>query len=161
MRALGVDPGLKNCGWGVVDLSVAGFKWQGSGTWYTDDSLSLGCRLDRIFVQLSSTIAQFQPNIIGLEKVYMGKNTNSAMTTAMVVGHVHRKAYMNDCEVLEFTPSQLKKAVTGNGKASKDEMYRMLVMRLGHLPDNTDHAWDAIGCAITALNWNPRLEGAR
>jgi len=150
---LGIDPGYGRMGFGVIyvegpniELVDYGVATTTSGDTFENRLLHLGNDLHELFVH-------HQPHVVAIEKLFFGKSSTTAMKVAHARGVALLMAAQSGSPVFEFTPSQIKKAVTGDGKATKAAMQKMVKQLLG-LPKipKPDDAADALAVAITASN---------
>ena len=150
-RTIGVDPGLADVGWGVIDADGDGSDAQlvAYGTIRTPAGTPLAQRLQTIHDALSGVIVQYRPTAAVIEQLYFARNVK----TAMVVAHGRAACILatapHDVEVFEYTPLQIKKALTGHGRASKIQVQQMVraVLGLEDIP-KPDHAADALAAAL-------------
>ena len=144
---LGIDPGLANTGWGVVQQAGSQLSCVAYGCVATNSQDALAARLAKINEQIAAVIAKYQPTALGIESVWFGENTSSAFATGQARG-----AALVACaglEVAEFTPRQIKLAIVGTGTAEKEQVQFMVQKLLGlPAPPEPDHAADALAAAI-------------
>jgi len=149
VRILGIDPGLANCGWGVVSLEKQRLSALAYGTISTsaDDAISL--RLGQIFSELHVIIERYQPTELGIETIYHKANSKSALATAQARGAALVAASTLDLVIGEYAPAVIKKNVVGTGTANKEQVQYMVraILGLDHTP-SPDHAADALAAAI-------------
>lgn len=144
MRILGVDPGLTRCGVGIIDLGKGReLSLVDVRVLQTDPSLDLAERLGLIKRQLNDVIDQFQPHHVAIERVFAQHNLRTVMGTAQASGIALVEAYERGLPVELHTPSEVKAAVTGNGRANKVQVANMVkrILNMGEqklLPDATD-----------------------
>jgi crossover junction endodeoxyribonuclease RuvC len=147
MRILGIDPGLRITGFGVVDQEGARLVYVASGRIRTPDG-DLAQRLKVILDGLAEVINDHRPALVALEKVFVNVNPNSTLMLGQARGTAMCAAVMHGLPVAEYTALQVKQAVVGNGHAQKrqvQEMVRRLLKLAGYpSPD----AADALACAI-------------
>ena len=153
MIILGVDPGLANTGWGIVETRGAQCRARAYGCVSTKASQPLAERLNAIFYELSEAIEHYGPTQLAIEKVFFGENVRSAMATAHARGVAIVAAAQAGVEVGEYTPMQIKQAVVGTGAADKRQVIYMVrnVLALDHDP-RPDHCADALACAVCHAN---------
>ncbi|MEY4366626.1 MAG: hypothetical protein RLZ28_41 [Actinomycetota bacterium] len=165
IRVLGVDPGLTRCGVGVIDVepsrkvqlvSVDVFK--------SDASLDATARVGKIAVMLAKLIDDAKPQSIAIERVYADTNVSTVMGTAQISGVVMYLAHIRGIPVTLHTPTEVKAAVTGSGRAGKDQVGKMVatILGLGEVPKPADaadalaiaicHAWRALSIGIGATS---------
>ena len=156
MRVLGVDPGLTRCGVGVVD-SVSGRRVQfvAAGVIRTDPAKSVDLRLLGIQQGIEQWLTEFQPDVVAVERVFAQHNLHTVMGTAQAAGIAIVQAAQRGIAVAWHTPSEIKAAVTGSGRAEKPQVQYMVqrILQLSELPQPADAA-DALALAMTHL-WRP------
>ncbi|OQX28981.1 MAG: crossover junction endodeoxyribonuclease RuvC [Spirochaeta sp. LUC14_002_19_P3] len=163
-RVLGVDPGLAQTGWGLVDSDGNRHKHVDHGTIATNSGEPPELRLLTLHREMSAIISAFKPMAVGAEKLYFARNVSSAMPVAQARGAVLLTAALHGLRVEEFTPNTIKESVVGTGSADKSQIGKMIMLLLGltEAPD-TDHAADALAVAITFIHREAvsELYGAR
>ena len=151
MRILGIDPGLRTTGFGVVDVTGAHLQYVASGTISTThlDTGQLPARLGVLFAGLHEVVARYQPDCACVEIVFVNVNPQSTLLLGQARGACVAALGSKDLAVAEYTALQMKQAVVGHGRAAKSQVQEM-VRRLLQLPGlpGTDAA-DALGLAIT------------
>jgi len=151
MRILGIDPGTGILGFGVIDVAANG-KTQlvDGGVIRTPVKEDDAVRLQTIYEELTDIIAATKPEVVSVEKLFFTKNVTTAMTVAQARGVVLLCAKQAGMEIFEYTPNQIKQAITGYGKADKKQMQEMvrLLLGLSEVP-KPDDAADAIAAALT------------
>ena len=150
MVILGIDPGLANTGWGVIETRGSQCRARAYGCVHTDKDLTLPMRLKRIHDEIAEVIMRYSPMEVAVEEVFFCSNAQSAIATAQARGAAIVACTGCGLEVGEYTPMQIKQAVTGYGKADKKQIQQMVKLLLGmkEIP-KPDDAADAIACAIT------------
>lgn len=146
---LGIDPGLAHTGWGVIAQQKSRLSCVAYGCVSTPKDVPLAYRLMKIHQQIHAVIAHFGPTCVGVETVWFGTNTRSALATAQARGAALVACAEHNLEVKEFTPTQIKLSVVGEGSADKNQVQYM-VRRILMLdaPPYPDHASDALAAAI-------------
>ena len=149
VRILGVDPGLANCGWGVIALSGNKLKPLAYGSISTEANEYLPARLATIYDELSAIIIKYSPSELSIETIYHKGNPRSSIATAQARGVALVTAARSSLVVSEYAPAAIKKAVVGSGSATKAQVQFMVqnVLALDHTPE-PDHAADALAAAI-------------
>lgn len=150
MRVLGVDPGLTRCGLGVVEGSPGKpLRLIAVDVVRTSASMPLGERLLAIESKLDEWIAEFGPDAVAVERVFSQHNVRTVMGTAQASGVATLVAARRGLPVASHTPSEVKAAVSGNGRADKNQV-AFMVMRLLRLDDKPApaDASDALALAI-------------
>lgn len=147
-RILGVDPGLRITGFGVIEKSGNSLSYLASGCIKTDANASLPRRLGTIHAGLCELVAQYKPDQAVVEIVFVNVNPQSTLLLGQARGAAITALVAGGIEVAEYTALQVKQAVVGNGKAAKEQVQHM-VRRLLSLPgDPSPDAADALACAI-------------
>ena len=153
MLALGIDPGTAICGYGVVEMKGGVLRPVFYGSILTDKDWKPEERLRRIHQDISDIVGHFHPDFMSIEKLYFNRNVNTAIPVAQARGVVLLAAAETNLPILEFTPMQIKKSVTGTGAAEKKQVIFMVQRLLGIRekiePDDTA---DALAAAICGLN---------
>lgn len=150
VRVLGVDPGLTRCGVGVVEGSVGRpLSLVDVGVVRTPADLDLARRLLRLERALDDLVVRLRPDVVAVERVFSQHNVRTVMGTAQASGIAMLVAARHGIEVHLHTPSEVKAAVTGSGRADKDQVAAMVtrVLRLEAPPKPADAA-DALALAI-------------
>ena len=161
-RILGIDPGLTRCGVGVIDVDdrrncalVEVFVAK------TKPSSELASRIGDIAIEIEKAIKTHLPQRIALERVFAQANLRTVMGVAQISGVVLYLAHKYEIPLSFYTPSEVKAAVTGSGRAPKDQVGTMVakILKLDELPKPADAA-DALAIAITsAWKATPSVEG--
>lgn len=152
MRILGVDPGLALTGFGVIEGATRPTAVR-FGEVRTSSKEPEGGRLHRIYEQISTVIRELAPDVLAVEQLFFNKNTRSAMAVGQARGVILLAAAEAGLEIHEFTPLEVKLAVTGQGRAAKDQVGYMVKMLLGlsEVPRPDDVA-DALAVALTCAH---------
>ena len=147
MRILGIDPGLKITGFGVLEKNGARLSYIASGRIRTPQG-DLALRLKVILDGLTEVIAAHQPTLVALEKVFVNVNPNSTLLLGQARGTALCAAVMHGLPVADYTALQVKQAVVGNGHAQKRQVQEMVKRLLKLAGDPSPDAADALACAI-------------
>ena len=150
LRILGIDPGLRTTGFGVVEALGQKLRYVASGTIKTDATLArqLPARLKIIFDGVREVAARYQPSCASVEIVFVNVNPQSTLLLGQARGAALTALVSAELEVAEYTALQMKKAIVGHGQARKEQVQEM-VMRLLALPGLPGKdAADALGLAI-------------
>ncbi len=156
-RVLGIDPGLTRCGYAVIDGRGAGSATAVSmGVIRTPSSDPLPQRLAALRTEFTALIAEFEPDVVAVEQVFFQTNVRTAMSVGQASGLALAEAALAGCEVIQYTPNQVKDAVAGWGAASKEQVQKMVQarLRLTSLPQPADAA-DAAALALCHLAMSP------
>lgn len=152
-RVLGIDPGLANTGFGVVEYRDGRYRMAGYGVIETEAGSPRGERLLALYNRLAAVIDEFRPSEAAMETLYFARNAASAMGVAEARGVASLCVAQAGVPLGEYTPNQIKLAVTGTAAADKKlvERYVKLLLALEAEP-KPDHAADALACAIARLH---------
>ena len=147
MKILGIDPGLRITGYGVLEKEGATLTYISSGCIKSPDG-ELPDRLKNIFVSVQEIIDRFQPEQVAVEKVFVNVNPQSTLLLGQARGAAICAAVARDLTVCEYTALQVKQAVVGNGHAKKEQVQEMVkrLLKLAGYP--SPDAADALACAI-------------
>ncbi len=118
MRVLGIDPGLGRCGWAVVERAARGATALGYGTVHTRGE-AVAPRLAELAARLRDVVARYEPDSFAIERLFVNANVRTAMTVGQASGVALLVAAEQGLPVAAYTPSQVKRAVTGTGSAPK------------------------------------------
>ena len=154
-RVLGIDPGLANTGFGVVDYINGRYRMVSYGCITTKSDEPHGQRLMKIYSNLCAVIDEFQPTEAAMESLYFAKNASSAMMVSEAKGVVSLCLAQHCLDLHEYRPVQIKQAVSGSQAADKElvQKYVKLLLGLEAVP-KPDHAADALAGAITHLHYS-------
>jgi crossover junction endodeoxyribonuclease RuvC len=148
IRILGIDPGLRSTGFGVIDKAGSTLSYVASGCVKTDSEGSLPQRIATILDGLAEIIATYHPHQAAVEIVFVNVNPQSTLMLGQARGAAIAALVTAKLPVAEYTALQVKQAVVGHGKAAKEQVQAM-VARLLKLPGTpTADAADALACAI-------------
>jgi crossover junction endodeoxyribonuclease RuvC len=150
MRILGIDPGTGILGFGVIEVQKGKSQLVDAGVIRTPVHEDDAVRLQTIFDELTDIIAATKPTQMSVEKLFFARNVTTAMTVAQARGVVLLCGMQAGLQIAEYTPLQIKMAVTGYGKADKKQIQEMVRVILG-LKDvqKPDDCADAIAAALT------------
>lgn len=153
MIIMGIDPGLANTGWGVVETRGAVCRARAYGCVTTSANAPIAERLGKIYAEISSAIDRYDPTQLAIEKIFFGENARSAIATAQARGAAIVACAQAGLQVGEYTPMQIKQAVVGSGAADKRQVIYMVrnVLALDHDP-RPDHCADALAAAVCHAN---------
>lgn len=149
MLILGLDPGIADTGFGVVKKEKDKFRLIECGSVKTKAGLPLPERLGELRQKLSGLIKKHRPDTVAVEELFFAKNAKTAIAVAQARGVLLATARENGCAVREFTPLEVKMAITGYGRADKNQIQQMVktVLSLQTIP-KPDDAADALAVAI-------------
>ena len=149
MIILGIDPGIANTGYGVVESQANRLTLRDFGNITTKPQTASEVRLKQIYDAVTHLIAKFAVESIVLEDIFFSKNVSSAFTLGEVKGIVKLAAANAECPIAFYTPTQVKQAIVGYGRATKSQMQKMVqaLLQLKE-PPRPDHAADALALAL-------------
>jgi len=151
---LGIDPGLADTGYGVIEKEANGkLVCLEYGTIKTPAKENLDMRLEMINLKLDKIIKKYKPKLMGVEELFFCKNVKTALVVGQARGVILLTARQNKVPIVEATPLQVKQAVSAYGQASKLQVQKMvkLLLNLKELP-KPDDAADALAVAICFAN---------
>lgn len=151
MRILGIDPGTGILGFGVIDAqSASQAKLVDAGVIRTTAKQPDSQRLLTIYRELSGVIKELKPQVMAVEKLFFAQNVTTAMSVSQARGVVLLCGEQHNMKLFEYTPLQIKQALTGYGRADKQQMQEMVRIILG-LPEipKPDDCADALAAALT------------
>jgi crossover junction endodeoxyribonuclease RuvC len=154
MRILGIDPGLQVCGYACLEVDDDATRLIEAGVFCTPTDLPIEQRLNRIADDMGQVLTSFKPEVVAVEELY---SHYAHPKTAILMGHA-RGVILQKCaeaaiEVKSFSATRIKKSITGNGRASKEQVQRTIqtILFLPKLPEPNDVA-DAIAAALCCAN---------
>ncbi len=148
---LGVDPGIADCGWGVVRRTGGALTCVDYGVIATDADDPMPTRVNALFSALRGLIVRHHVNAVAYEDLFVGRvNASTVLRVARALALLELAAFEYGKPIAVYTPSQIKKQVAGNGKAEKPQVGYMVgvLLGMGAVP-KPDHAADALAAAIT------------
>lgn len=150
MRIIGIDPGTGILGFGVIDVVGGRSKLVTAGVIKTPAHTPLDQRLEEIFHGLNQIIAETQPNVMSIEKLFFAQNITTAISVSHARGVAMLCGRLAHLSIAEYTPLQIKQTLTGYGRAEKKQIQEMvrLHLNLQTIP-KPDDAADALAAAIT------------
>jgi crossover junction endodeoxyribonuclease RuvC len=150
---LGIDPGIADTGYGVICLEANRMKCLDYGSIKTSSKSPLPERLEKLSDELHEMIRRWKPEIVAVEELFFCKNVKTALVVGHARGVVILTARQNKVKTVEFTPLQVKQAVSTYGRAEKSQIQKMVkvLLNLKEIP-KPDDAADALAIAICAAN---------
>ncbi len=154
MIILGIDPGLRICGYAVIKSGISGTELLEAGTVRADTQADLACRLSQIAEDIDKILDACSPDIVAVEQLY---SHYAHPRTAILMGHargvIFQRAGVRDIKVVDYSATKIKKSLTGNGRATKQQMQRAIgsALNLEKPPKPADVA-DAIAIALCCAN---------
>ncbi len=156
MRVLGIDPGYNIIGYGVIETN--GFKVIDFGVITTPKTMTISTRLNTIYKAMIELIDTFKPDEVAFEELFFNTNTTTAIPVAEARGVLIVACKQHMDRLYEYTPLQIKQALTGNGRAEKKQVQFMVknILGLTSTP-KPDDAADALAVAICHIQTNSRI----
>lgn len=151
MKILGIDPGLGRCGFGLIETSAKrGAKALDYGVITTTVDAPLPERLKELYDSLVQVLSETNPEIVAVEKLFFSKNITTGIAVAEARGIVLLACEQKNLTIYDYSPNEIKKALTGYGAANKSQMQEMVRMHLNlEQKPKPDDAADALAAAIT------------
>jgi len=155
MIILGIDPGLATTGYGLINCTGDKIELIKYGCVKTLAGGEFSIRLLKICSELNKIIKKYRPSKIAVEQIYFCKNVKTALLVGQARGAIILTAINNNLPVSDFTPLQIKQAITGYGRAEKNQIQQMLkiILKLKNIP-KPDDAADALAVAICCAHTN-------
>ncbi|WP_169542978.1 crossover junction endodeoxyribonuclease RuvC [Sneathiella aquimaris] len=148
MRLLGLDPGLRHTGWGIIEAEGNSLRHLANGAVASDASLDLAGRLVQLFEGIEKVIADWQPQEAAVEETFVNKNPVSTLKLGQARGIALLVPALHNLAVEEYAPNKIKKSVVGAGHAGKEQIHAMVSMLLPGCKIANEHAADALAVAI-------------
>ncbi|MDQ5969993.1 MAG: crossover junction endodeoxyribonuclease RuvC [Patescibacteria group bacterium] len=150
MRILGIDPGTAIVGFGVIDVDGQEKTMIDAGVIRTPANQELELRLETIYIEINEIIKANKPELMVIEQLFFGRNVTTAISVSHARGVIVLAGQQAGLKIEEFTPPQIKQALTGTGSADKKQVQEMvkLLLNLKEVPQPDDCA-DALAAALT------------
>ncbi len=148
VRIIGLDPGLRNTGWGVIEASGNRLSWVADGAVHSDVDAPLAERLLQLHRQLVEVLERYQPDEAAVEETFVNKDARATLKLGQARGVVMLAPAQRGLAVAEYAPNMVKKAVVGAGHAEKDQVKHMVKLLLPRAALTTADATDALAIAI-------------
>lgn len=152
VRILGIDPGLRHTGWGIILVDGPRLSHIAHGVIKPDTSLPLAERLAVIYRGVTELTSKYRPGLGGVEETLVNAGPQSALKLGQARGAAMTALAIAGVDVAEFAPRRVKQTVVGTGKADKEQIMFMVKRLLPRAGDMTSDAADALACAICAAN---------
>jgi len=153
MIVIGIDPGVARLGYGVIKVDKGVATPLCYGCIQTKAGRRQAERLLAIYMEITALLTKYPPDFLAIEKLFFTKNVTSAMSVSEVRGVILLAAEQHNIPVEEYTPNQIKQAITGSGRADKEQMQEM-IKRLLHLDEvpKPDDAADGLSIALCHIH---------
>jgi len=162
MRVLGIDPGIASTGWGLVELQRGKLKPLVYDTICTAPETEMQERILSITHAVEKVIHEHSPDSVSIEDIFFLRNVSSAIPVAKVIGAILHLTSLQQISFACYTPLQIKLAITGMGKASKQQVAQMVAFLLGMKEGKAlNHTSDALAAAVCHIHTAQGLQGTR
>ena len=148
LRVIGIDPGLRNLGWGIIDMDGVRLRHVANGICHSDPTATLAARLMDLHSQLTAVMVRFAPQSAAVEQTFVNKDAVATLKLGSARGIALLVPAQAGLEVGEYAPNAVKKAVVGVGKAAKEQVDHMVRMQLPGVQIAGPDAADALAIAI-------------
>lgn len=158
LRILGIDPGSRITGFGIIEVVANKPKYVTSGCLRVGNEGDFPQRLNAIFKGISCVVSEFSPQEMAIEQVFLRHNVSSALKLGQARGAAICAVTQQDLAVFEYSPTRIKQAVVGKGHASKEQVQFMMktLLQLSAMPQ--EDAADALACALCHFNSRTMLD---
>jgi len=148
VRIIGIDPGLRNTGWGVIEAEGTRISYIADGSVHSDADAPLASRLLQIHTQLAEILQRYGPDEAAIEETFVNKDARATLKLGQARGAAMLAPAMAGITVAEYAPNVVKKSVVGAGHAEKDQVKHMVKVLLPRAELNTADSIDALAIAI-------------
>lgn len=148
IRIIGIDPGLRNTGWGVIDSLGNSLRFVASGTVKSDNKLDLASRLNQLYSGLETVLHEFKPFEAAVENTFVNKDATATLKLGQARGIAMLAPARAGLRVGEYAPNAVKKAVIGVGHGDKKQILMMVKVLMPKATFDSEHAADALAIAI-------------
>ena len=148
VRIIGIDPGLRNTGWGVIEADGTRLSYVADGSVHSDADAPLASRLLQIHTQLAEILQRYAPDEAAIEETFVNKDARATLKLGQARGAAMLAPALAGITVAEYAPNVVKKSVVGAGHAEKDQVKHMVKVLLPRAELNTADSTDALAIAI-------------
>lgn len=148
VRIIGIDPGLRNTGWGVIEAEGTGLSYVADGSVHSDADAPLATRLLQIHLRLAEILQRYGPDEAAIEETFVNRDARATLKLGQARGAAMLAPAMAGIAVAEYAPNVVKKSVVGAGHAEKDQVKHMVKVLLPRAELNTADSVDALAIAI-------------
>ncbi|MDN5248716.1 crossover junction endodeoxyribonuclease RuvC [Bartonella sp. TP] len=148
IRIIGIDPGLRNMGWGIIEVYGSKLSFIACGTLHSDNSSALAERLQQLFLGLTDIFKQFCPQEAAVEQTFVNKDAVATLKLGQARSVALLVPALQNVAVAEYAPNKVKKAVIGVGHGDKAQIQMMVKMLIPAAKFKTPDAADALAIAI-------------
>jgi crossover junction endodeoxyribonuclease RuvC len=147
-RIIGIDPGLRHTGWGIIEVEGNRLSYVADGAVHSVNEDDLAVRLLQIHQQILAVLDEFKPDEAAIEETFVNKDARATLKLGQARGVVMLAPVLRKIGVAEYAPNVIKKTVVGNGHAEKDQVKHMVKLLLPKAVLNTADSVDALAIAI-------------
>jgi crossover junction endodeoxyribonuclease RuvC len=148
VRIIGIDPGLRNTGWGVIEAEGTRLSYIADGSVHSEADAPLAMRLLQIHIQLAEVLKNFMPDEAAIEETFVNKDARATLKLGQARGAAMLVPALAGISVAEYAPNVVKKSVVGSGHAEKDQVKHMVKVLLPRAELNSADSIDALAIAI-------------
>lgn len=148
VRIIGIDPGLRNTGWGVIEAEGTSISYVADGSVHSDADAPLAMRLLQIHQQLAEILRRYDPDEAAIEETFVNKDARATLKLGQARGAAMLAPALAGIGVAEYAPNVVKKSVVGAGHAEKDQIKHMVKVLLPRAELNSADSTDALAIAI-------------
>ncbi len=148
VRIIGIDPGLRNTGWGVIEAEGTRLSYVADGSVHSDTDAPLASRLLQIHTQLAEILLCYAPDEAAIEETFVNRDARATLKLGQARGAAMLAPALAGISVAEYAPNVVKKSVVGAGHAEKDQVKHMVKVLLPRAELNTADSIDALAIAI-------------
>jgi crossover junction endodeoxyribonuclease RuvC len=156
VRIIGIDPGLRNTGWGILDQDGQRLSYVADGSLHSDREAGLAGRLLQLHTQLLAVLREFAPDEAAVEETFVNRDARATLKLGQARGVALLAPASLGIPVAEYAPNVVKKAVVGVGHAEKDQVKHMVRLLLPRSAMKTADSTDALAIAICHAHHRPR-----
>jgi crossover junction endodeoxyribonuclease RuvC len=159
IRIIGIDPGLRRTGWGVVEAAGNALRFVAAGTVASDDKAALAMRLCQLHDRLAEVLAEHRPDEAAVEATFVNRDAAATLKLGQARGVAMLVPARAGLSVGEYAPNAVKKAVVGVGHADKGQIHMMVKVLLPKASFDSEHAADALAIAICHAHHRQSVAG--
>ena len=148
VRIIGIDPGLRNTGWGVIEAEGTRLSYIADGSVHSDADAPLASRLLQIYTKLAEILQRYEPDEAAIEETFVNKDARATLKLGQARGAAMLAPALVGISVAEYAPNVVKKSVVGAGHAEKDQVKHMVKVLLPRAELNSADSIDALAIAI-------------
>ena len=149
VRIIGIDPGLRNTGWGIISQAGSALSYVADGALHSDGDAPLALRLLQLHTQLIDVLREYDPDEAAVEETFVNTDARATLKLGQARGVLMLAPAMLKLPVAEYAPNTVKKAVVGAGHAEKEQIHMMVRVLLPRADPKTADAADALAIALT------------